>query len=325
MNSRKLWSLRFNCSDLVLELLEKGGLHKKIDLRRYDELSIVIWGIIFGQLTLTSFRLHPFSVEKWSDTFCRGLPYRGNHFSFYYDGIRILTPSFITFFLFFAYAILSFWRSGVPIYHFRKQIFFDSSKTTLFGALWLILSSSNIIKWRSLPTFLQIFKKIFVQIGSDIDDYLLRLLQRLQNTIMSGSLAYLTKPNTGGTLIRRAPDKPFENVSSVHNTLFLAWLLTILPIAVTAFSSSYLYNTTTTPQHVFNIATRVRNELKYNTESSAKLSNLQFKLWKNYLWRNKTKILGFAAAGALIGLSMFKKQGKVTPHGTERNVQRIVI
>ncbi len=328
MNSFKSWSARFNCSDLVLKLLEIGGLHKKINLRRYSETSVIILGIIFGQLSLDFIRLHPILLEKWSHIFSRGLingPYHDyfdKNFSLYYDGIRIFSPSLITFFLFFAYAISSFWRSGAPIYYFRKQIFLDSRKAALFSVLWLVLSSKNIMKWRSLPTFLQIFKKIFVQMGNDFHESLVKLFQKFQNTIMSGSLIYLINPSSGGTLIRRAPGKPVENQSSITNTLFLASLLTTLPIIMVVFSSSYLYNTTTMPQHVFNIAARVRDKLKYNTESSAQSSSLPFNWWKHFLWQNKTKI--FIATGTLIGLTIFKKHS-VTVHGIEANVLRTSI
>ena len=69
MTSRKPWSTRFNCSDLVLELLETGGIHKKISLRRYDEASIIILGILFSQMSLEFVRLHPFLLEKWNYIF----------------------------------------------------------------------------------------------------------------------------------------------------------------------------------------------------------------------------------------------------------------
>ena len=282
------WSPQYNCSDLVLELLEKGGLYQKINIRRYGWKTVMALGIFSGFVLLDLidffwvlittrrinyvldnndkdfFFLYSYTPSEWILSRLNIFPSKPYFLLAcrFFDG---LTGGVSTGFLTYYYALCSFLKSNIP-----KEIIYSFAKRDAFiaGAIAFL---SPILYY----------------------PYLIRNL-----------LSYLQL-------------KINKNMSNIFFPLTMI-AFNILVVALPSFFK-YLFDKTTTPRQIYNLLQLVdersgikfikRQEVKENPEEISQTDNFSHNVpisFFNNLYKSKYKILTSTLALCSIGFLAYR-------------------
>lgn len=341
MNSRKEWSPRNNCSDVVLFLLQKGGLFEKINYNPFGFLSIGIISTISGDIfratmeSLWTFRIFYslFRLQNLKSIAIKENDYlKVNELDILLDEIsrrpvsliRSLTSSrMISFMVITIYKYTPDFikkRIRIPAYidgiHASSELFIEGL-LDVSGSLLGMQTISRLILTNKyhLPDTGQIIKNNTI-IGGTISllrPIVIHCVSNFFSEPIRKMVVHLFSRNHFYSFLEY-PSLIWMNFShSVLNNknTFLLGCLGVLPSALILgifLSGHFVYDTTTTPKHVYNIATYANPLLNGGVQNKSELgySNNQtsnfFKKKSEFIDENKYT---FLAVGGLVALGLF--------------------
>lgn len=300
MNSKKSWSLRYNCSDMVLFLLEKGQLFHKAHYMPFGWKTISAIGIFNG---IFGFRMYLawalafmgglFNIPpgkriimdlgpKYYETdYSLGYPrhYSTWPLSNYCGGIMSMSMMYIC-------SLASYSKSSLSFSYYHKTCLISTIKAGLIGFI--------------VPGFEAILVRNFSFIKENM--YYIDNLANIFDIIINNDSIV--------SLVQRGKNRInlLEN-SNIYKDLLTYFLIYFFPLVgmLIYLTPKYFFDTTTTPNHVLKIVHPLENQLKEtvagekqnslvtkNEEILMESTNLASTIYKN---RYKFGIGGLLAAG----------------------------
>jgi len=261
MNSHRLWSSRYNCSDVVLFLLEKGGIFDKINPSRYGWKTISIIGVLNGILAPRIFqfwfiRAIPYIFSGGMKKIDQKIYYKTDFSKWYpVNHPNQLAKSIIDFaFLFitftggafsiimtYLYSLASYSKTSLPLKYYNTSCLIDAMKAGIFG---VIITTLEPIAIRNTP----VIRKLIFYVNETIEGY-------IDNNLTSWFAHTILKS------MDEHKDVHWYKYPAKFSAVFL---FILCPFLFVSFSlmPKYFFDTTTTPNHVLNVVQSTEAILK---------------------------------------------------------------
>ena len=283
------WTPQYNCSDLIFELLEKSGLHQKVNVRRYGWKTVTSLGIFSGFILLDTIEFFwaLITTARMKNAFTARKNNKDLFFAYLY------TPS---------EWILS--RLGI----FPSNPHFFLAGKIADGAIGGLSAS-----------FLTSYYSLFSFIKSNIPkDIVYSFVKR--DAYIAGAIAFLSPILYYPYLIRHLLSSWQLKINKKMSSILLPLTMITFNVLIIGLPSflKYLFDTTTTPRQIYNLVQQVdekrgvkfikRQEIKENPESSSQTdkSNYIYPSLFKRLYTDKYKILSTTLALGSIGLFAYR-------------------